>query len=148
MSRVLGHLQQAGNVAKIHDDLYVFADSVDVLLHTWEQVLHALADNNLSLSAEKTVIVPSSTTLLGWNWQNGQLSVGSHKLSPLAATPELTTCTAMRSFLGAYKAIARCLPRCSSLLGLLEDSIKGMKGADHIRWTPALSASFVDAKIS
>lgn len=146
MSRVLGHLQQGGNVSKIHDDLYVFADSIDVLLCMWEKVLCALADNNLSLSAEKTEIVPVSTTLLGWNWHKGQLSVGAHKLSPLASTPEPLTCTAMRSFLGAFKAIARCVPRCSSLLGPLEDSIKGLKGGDHITWSPALSSSFVDAK--
>ena len=64
MSRVLGHLQQDGNVSKIHDDLYVFADSVVKLLCTWEKVLCALADNNLSLSAKKTEVVPTSTTLL------------------------------------------------------------------------------------
>ena len=52
----------------------------------------------------------------------------------------------MRSFLGAFKAISRCVPRCSSLLSPLEDSIKGLKGADHINWSPALSSSFVSAK--
>ena len=60
MSRVLGHLQQNGKVAKIHDVLYAFADSVDELYHVWEEVLLVLSDNNLSLSAEKTEIVPES----------------------------------------------------------------------------------------
>ena len=146
MSRVLGHLQQNGNVAKIHDDLYAFADSVDELYHVWEEVLLVLSDNNLSLSAEKTEIVPESTTLLGWTWNKGNITASAHKISPLAATIEPSTCTAMRSFLGAYKAIARCIPRCSSYLSPLEDSIKGLKGGDHIKWTPALSAAFSDAK--
>ena len=146
MSRVLGHLQQDGNVAKIHDDLYAFADSIDKLFTVWEEVLSVLSDNNLSLSAEKTEIVPASTTLLGWTWQKGCISATSHKLSPLAATAEPSTCTAMRSFLGAYKAIARCIPRCSSYLSPLEDSIKGLKGGDHIKWTPSLSAAFSEAK--
>ena len=102
MSRVLGHLQQGGQVAKIHDDLYVFAQSLDQLYHIWEEVLLVLSNNNLCLSAEKTEIVPHCTTILGWTWQNGSISAGSHKLSPLAATTEPSICTAMRSFLGAY----------------------------------------------
>ena len=53
MSRVLGHLQQGGRVAKIHDDLYIFSQSIEELYRTWEQVLIALSNNNLCLSAEK-----------------------------------------------------------------------------------------------
>ncbi|MCP4493505.1 MAG: hypothetical protein GY820_40300 [Gammaproteobacteria bacterium] len=77
MSRVLGHLQQAGNVSKIHDDLYVYANSIDVLYRKWEQVLAVLSENNLSLSAEKTEVVPASTTLLGWSWQRGSISASA-----------------------------------------------------------------------
>ena len=146
MSRVLGHLQQAGHVAKIHDDLYAFANSVDELYDIWKEVLLVLSNNNLCLSAEKTEIVPASTTLLGWTWQKGCISVGAHKLSPLAATPEPLTCTAMRSFLGAFKAISRCIPRCASFLSPLEDCIKGLKGGDQIKWNPSLSLAFSGAK--
>ena len=146
MSRVLGHLQQSGRVAKIHDDLYAFSQSIDELYHTWEEVLIALSNNNLCLSAEKTEIVPVSTTILGWTWQNGCISASAHKVSPLAATAEPVTCTAMRSFLGAYKAISRCVPRCASLLSPLEDSIKGLKGADKVVWNSALSMAFSDTK--
>ena len=65
---------------------------------------------------------------------------------PLAATSEPTTCTSMWSFLGAFKAISRCIPRCSSLLSPLEDCIKGLKGGDHIKWNSTLSQAFTDAK--
>ena len=146
MSRVLGHLQQSGDVAKIHDDLYVFSQSIEKLYFIWEEVLKVLSSNNLCLSAEKTEILPTSTTILGWTWKNGSISANAHKLSPLAATTEPSTCTAMRSFLGAFKAIARCIPRCSSLLSPLEDSIKGLKGVDRIDWNPSLSQAFLDAK--
>ena len=48
----------------------------------------------------------------------------------------------MRSYIGAYKAIARCIPRHSSLLSPLEQIIKGMEGAQKIKWTPESLAHF------
>ena len=44
------------------------------------------------------------------------------------------------------RAIARCIPRCASLLSPLEDSIKGLKGNDRIKWNSELSRAFDNAK--
>ena len=48
----------------------------------------------------------------------------------------------MRSFIGAFKALSRCIPRYSSLVAPLEDSIKGMQGQQKIDWTENLQTQF------
>ena len=83
MAHVVGHLVMEGHVLLIADDLYVGADDITTLLRVWENLLCALSKNNLVLSASKTVIVPVSTTVLGWIWNSGSLSVSQHKICPL-----------------------------------------------------------------
>ena len=56
MCRVLGNLVQEGHVAKLADDLYCGAETLDALLATWQRVLQALDRCNLRLSVAKTVI--------------------------------------------------------------------------------------------
>ena len=56
------------------------------------------------------------------------------------------TCTAMKSFIGAFRAISRCFPRYSSLLSPLEESIKGIQGAQLITWTLQLESCFEEAQ--
>ena len=102
--------------------------------------------NNLKLSSSKTVVCPKSTTILGWIWCNGSLSISSHKICPLLSSEPPKTCTQMRSFLGAFKDIARGIPRCSSLLSPLEGCIKGLEKAGKISWTPDLLECFNAAK--
>ena len=146
MSRVVGDMLMTGSILKIADDLYVVGCTVEELLRNWECLLAILQKNNLNLSASKTVICPRSTTILGWVWTNGSLSVSPHKMCPLLACKIPKTCTAMRSFLGAYKDVARAIPRCSSLLAPLENSIKGLSGEQKIIWTDALQEHFSVAK--
>ena len=146
MSRVVGDLVMAGHVLLIADDLYAGANSIDTLLQIWDQLLSALSQNGLVLSAVKTVIVPKSTTILGWIWDKGTLSVSPHKVNPLQLADPPKTCTAMRSFLGAYKDISRAVPKSASLLSPLESSIAGLTGKDPIVWTEELHAHFKKAK--
>ena len=68
MCRVLGDLLQDGVVTKLADDLYCGGNSPQELLHNWSRVLDALDRCDLRLSAKKTRICPSSTTILGWVW--------------------------------------------------------------------------------
>jgi len=104
-------------------------------------VLQHLSQNNLCLSAAKTVICPTETTIFGWKWKNGTLSPCIHKTS-LASVKSPVTCTAMRSFIRAFKALARCIPRYSPLVAPLEDFIKGMQGQQKIKWTENLKIQF------
>ena len=65
MCRVLGDCLQDGIAAKLADDLYCGADTLEELLQNWQRVLDALQRCNLHLSASKTIIGPQSTTILG-----------------------------------------------------------------------------------
>ena len=146
MTRVLGEYFGEGFVIAKDDDLYIGADSVLELLCNWQKVLHRLQLNNLYLSASKTVIAPKKTTVLGWNWNSGTISAPSHKITPLASSDPPKTCTAMRSFIGAYKALSRCIPRYSSLISPLENCIKGLQGNSCIQWDPDLTHHFRKAQ--
>ena len=94
------------------------------------------------------MICPRTTTIIGWTWTNGSLSVSSHKINPLLASRPPETCTAMRSFLGAYKDIARAIPRSSSLLAPLEHAIKGLSGQQKVSWTDELLNHLSKARIA
>ena len=52
----------------------------------------------------------------------------------------------MRSFIGSYKAMSRCIPGYSSLMAPLENSIKGLQGNNQINWEPDLIQHFRNAQ--
>ena len=81
ISRVLGDFIQEGFVVHIADDLRVCGNSVGELMYNWRKVLHRLQENNLKLSASKTVVCPKKTTVLGWMWINGTLSHRCHHVT-------------------------------------------------------------------
>ena len=100
MSRALGDCLQDGIAAKLADDLYCGADSLEDLLENWRRVLHALHKCNLRLSPSKTVICPKSTTVLGWIWTQGSLSASPHRIATLSSCPPPETVRGLRSFIG------------------------------------------------
>ena len=57
-SRVLGDFIQEGFVTVIADDLHVGGNTIQETFINWSRVLHRLRENNLTLSARKTVICP------------------------------------------------------------------------------------------
>ena len=142
LSRVFGDFLQEGFVILIADDIHVCGNTVDELLTNWSRVLHRMQRNNLNLSASKTVICPIQTTILGWQWRQGTLTPCEHKVSPLTKVSPPKTCTSMRSFIGAFKALSKCIPRYASLVAPLENSIKGLQGQQQIQWTDDLHAHF------
>ena len=142
MSRVLGDFVQEGFVIIIADDIYVCGNTEDEVLHNWERVLERLLANNLSLSASKTVVCPIKTTILGWQWNAGTLTPCVHKISALAVVEPPKTCSSMRSFIGAFKALSKCIPKYASLVSPLEDSIKGLQGQQKIQWNSCLNDQF------
>ena len=146
MCRVLGHLLQEGSVVKIADDLYCGGDSPRELLQNWRKLLHALHRCDLRLSASKTVINPKSTTILGWIWSSGTLSASPHRVNTLASCPQPNTVSRMRSFVGAYKVLARVIPGCSAHLAPLDDITAGRQSQETIAWTDELRDSFLKAQ--
>ena len=107
MSRVLGDFVQEGFVVLIADDIHVCGNSESEILRNWERVLERLSANNLSLSATKTIICPIKTIILGWLWNSGTLTPCAHKISALAVVDPPQTCSSMRSFIGAFKALSK-----------------------------------------
>jgi len=134
MCRILGDLVSEGYVTKIADDLYCGGDTPKDLLRNWEEVLRRLDICNLKLSAKKTVIAPAETIILGWIWKNGCLKADPHKIAPLSVCSQPATTKGLRSYLGAYKVLARVIPGCAKFLQPLEQLTHGKKSADKIVW--------------
>ena len=81
---------------------------------------------NLKLSTSKTVINPKSTVILGWIWNSGALQASPHRIAALASYSKLLeTLGSLKSFIGAYKVLARVIPQCSALLSPLDTFVAG-----------------------
>lgn len=146
MYRVLGDMMYEGIVMKIADDIYVGGDTVKSLLRNWERVLHQFWKNNLRLSPTKTVVCPRNTTVLGWIWSAGDISVSPHKINPLALADLPKTVKGLRAWIGAYKHIKACIHGYSVLLSDLEAAVAGKDSHEKIAWTELLKAAFKNAQ--
>lgn len=146
MCRVFGDLLKEGIVAKIADDLYCGGNTHNELLHNWRRVLHALYNCELRLSATKTIICPKTTTILGWVWSLGTLRASPHRVATLASCSFPEKVTGLRSFIGAYKVLARVLPNCASIISPLDDIVAGRQSADRLQWTDETRTAFTDAQ--
>ena len=109
MCRVLGDLLQEGVLTKLADDLYCGANNLEDLLKIWHRVLDALQTNNLKLSANKTVIGPVRATILGWIWEKGTIKASPHRVATLSTCQLPERVGSLRSFIGAYKVLARVI---------------------------------------
>ena len=65
MARVVGEYLAEGILAKISDDMFIGGAKVEELLQNWTRYLQKSSDNNLTLSADKTVICPTSVRVVG-----------------------------------------------------------------------------------
>ena len=146
MCRVLGDLVSEGSVTKIADDLYCGGDTPAELFENWRKVLSRLSACNLKLSARKTIVAPAETSILGWIWMNGSLKADPHKVAPLSICSQPSTTKGLRSFLGAYKVLARVLPGCARLLQPLEKMTHGKKSADKLAWDESTKDAFKRAQ--
>ena len=146
MCRVLGPFLKEGIVAKIADDLYCGGNTEAELLYNWRRVLHALYECDLCLSASKTVICPKTTTILGWVWNLGTIRASSHRIATLASCNAPEKVGGLRSFIGAYKVLARVLPRCSTLLAPLDDAVAGRLTNETVVWSDDLQTAFAAAQ--
>ena len=146
MYRVLGDLLTAGVLAKIADDLYCGGNTPDELLHNWSLVLRALHNSGLHRTASKTIINPRSTAILGWIWSQGQLQGSPYRVSTLASCEPPKKIGGLESFIGAFKVLARLIPRCSSLFSPLDDAIAGRSSQENVAWTDNLHTAFNNAQ--
>ena len=146
MCQVLGELLKAGIVVKIADDLYCGGNTPLELLQNWEKVLLALHKADLRQSAKKTVINPQTATILGWVSKSGTLKASPHRVAALSSCPKPETVGRLRSFIGAFKVLARVIPVCSSLLIKLDEAVAGRLSKDQTECTDELYSAFSDVQ--
>ncbi|XP_068723885.1 uncharacterized protein [Montipora capricornis] len=144
----LRNLLQEGIVVKIADDLYCGGNTPYELLENWKNVLQALYQCDLHLSASKTVVNPTSTTILGLIWRSETLQASPHRITTLASCPAPETVACMRSFIGAYKVLARVLPNCSRFMAPLDDIVARRQSNETISWSDDLSTAFKEAQLA
>ena len=110
---------------------------------------------NLKLSTSKTVINPKSTVIYGWIWNSGALQASPHRIAALASYSKLLeTLGSLKSFIGAYKVLARVIPQCSALLSPLDTFVAGRQShlaqsalsANHFITFLRLDDQFMDGK--
>lgn len=142
LSRIFGDIIQRGDMVKLADDLYMGAENVDRLLLIWEEVLMRLQDNGFKLSPEKTICCPTSTTIMGWQWENGTIYPTSHKMNALSTCEIPKTVKGLRGWIGCYKFSSRVLPLYAEYLHPLEEECGGKQSADKVAWTEDLEAAF------
>ncbi len=147
MSRMLGDLIQAGDVKRVADDIYVGANDIESLFVIWEKVLRRIENASLRLTPHKTEVLPSETSILGWIWREGKLLPSPHHIAPLSVCEQPKTVKGLRSYLGAYKVVSRCLKHCSQFIAPLETLSAGKNSADIIAWDHDSIAAFKDSQL-
>ena len=146
MARVMGELITEGIVCKIADDLFIGGSNVNDVQKNWSRCLLKLKENNLTLSAEKTIICPTTTKIVGWIWKNGKLEVDPHKTNPLTVCKPPENVKQMRSFLGGFRVVTCCIPNYSNYVSELEDAVAGKDSSDKVIWSDGLSKAFKSAQ--
>lgn len=66
----------------------------------------------------------------------------------MTSCPQPETVRGLRSFIGAYKVLARVLPGCSEIISDLDNAVAGKQSQERIVWTDDLSERFLRAKQS
>ena len=136
-----------GKVVKLADDLFVGADNPKDLCSNFEEVLGILLQNNLRLSAKKTIISPQSVMILGWIWNEGSLKASPHRLSALSECDPPSMVKALKSYVGAYRFLSRVIKDYASLLIPLESMISGKVAPNtQLQWSSAQLQSFHQAQ--
>ena len=148
LSRILGDIMMRGSAVKLADDLYVGADTVEQLMNIWYEVLRLMELNGLRLSPAKTVICPTSTIILGWQWEEGTIRPTPHRLNTLSQCEPPETVHKLRSFIGSYKALSKVIPYHSDYLADFDKLCSSDKPAtDKVPWSDDLINKFERAKL-
>lgn len=86
------------------------------------------------------------STILGWILKDGQISVSPNKVAVLSTCATPSSVRNLRSFIGAYKMLARDLPGCAEYLASLESFLSGKESREKLVWTDDLISEFCSAQ--
>ena len=70
------------------------------------------------------------------------LGASPHHISTLSAYSAPSTVRGLRSFIGAYKVLAKVLPQCACMIGPLDDVVAGQSSSTSIQWTDEILKLF------
>ena len=146
LCRVLGDLLEEGVVARLADDVYCGGNTIAELRRNVRRLLQCFSDSGLRLSATKTAICPTKTMILGWVWNLGTIQAGPRRIATLAGCDMPVTVRAVRSFVGAYRMLARVVPGCSASLAPFDGVAGGRQSSERIEWTDSLREAIKCAK--
>ena len=79
-------------------------------------------------------------------WENGYLRADPHKVATLSICARPKTTKGLRSFIGAYKVLARVLPNCATFLRPLDRATHGKKSGDKLVWDETTTDAFAKAQ--
>ena len=79
-------------------------------------------------------------------WNLGTIHASSHRIATLASCNAPEKVGGLRSFIGAYKVLARVLPRCSTLLAPLDDAVAGRQTNETLVGSDDLQTTFAAAQ--
>ena len=108
--------------------------------------MKSLSRNNLHLSPSQTIINPKSTNILGWVWSQGTLSASPHSICTLQTCKRPDTVTQLRSFIGAFKVLARVVPGSAEIMAPLDNITAGRPSAENINWSSQNEDAFSKAQ--
>ena len=98
------------------------------------------------MAADKTTICAKSLNILGWVWKEGTLQSDPHKINPLKTCQQPKTVKQLRSYIGFFKALSKCIPNFSSYLSTLEDVVAGKEPNSKTECTSQLSQEFINSQ--
>jgi hypothetical protein len=73
------------------------------------------------------------------------IQASPHRIATLSTCDHPSTVKGMRSFVGAYKVLARVIPNCDDILSSLDDVSAGRSSQDKIEWNDDLRHTFANA---
>ena len=138
-----------GRLVKQADDLFTGGETIDEALTNLAEMLNICLNNNIKLSASKTVLFPKSVDVMSWIWsEGGTLAPSPHRKQTLAQTKqdELETIKDIRSWVGLYKTFLYHTPNLANILDPFDQITGGKDSKDKVVWTPDLSLAFQKAK--
>ena len=143
--KILGDMVLQGKVAKLADNIYFGAETIEGLHNIFREILRRCWISNLRIKPSKIKINIANADILGLHWNKGTLTPSKHKLDPLAVCERPSTVKGLRSFLGAVRFNEVCLNsrRLANATEKLDTMTPATKeGKEKIKWTEDLIEAF------
>ena len=146
LARIYGPMIAKGKLTRMADSLFPIGDTWEELNDNYSEALNRAELSNLTFKPSKTLVGPRSSTLFGWRLRDGEWTPLDHVTSSLSRAEKPTTFKQLRSFMGAFKQLNKCIKSYGDLLAPFE-KITGAKGsAERVQWTEDLEEAFSKLK--